>query len=80
MKKTITASVTFVVQDRTDADDENRKHRNPDKPFELMDPDGYRESFVNTVEEAERLVQQLIENELGLSGGVALGSVQIETN
>ena len=79
MKVAITASVTFVVQDRTDPDDENRHRRNPSMPFELMDPDNYRQDFVNTLEEAELAVQQEVENSLGLSGGVVLGSVHIET-
>lgn len=76
---TITASVTFVVQDRTDADDENRVlHRNPTKPYELMDSDGFRQDFVSSVDEAEEQVRVTIEDALGLSGGIALGHVSIK--
>lgn len=79
MKMTITASVTYVVQDRTDPDDENRKHRHPSRPFELMDSDNFTSCFVNTVEEAEEQVRKELEEALGLSGGIALGNVDIET-
>lgn len=79
MKKLITASITFVVQDRTDADDENRQHRDPGKPFELMDSDNFRDSFADSIDEASLRVREIIENELGLSGGIELRSVDIET-
>lgn len=80
MRKTITASVTYVIQDRTDPDDQNRQdHRDPNKPWELMDSDNFRDAFVDSVEEAEQRVRYLLEDALGLSGGVALGVVDITT-
>jgi len=80
MKKVIKATVTFVVQDRTDPDDSNRaEHRNPEKPFEVMDSDGFREDFAMSIEEAEEQVRAAVEEALGLSAGVALGHVEIET-
>ena len=79
MRNVITASVIFVVQDRTDDDDENRMHRSPSKPLEVMDSDGFRQCFVNTLEEAEDSVRESMEDMLGLSGGVELGAVAIET-
>lgn len=80
MKMVITASVVFVVQDRTDPDDDNRRlHRDPSKLLELMDSDGFRQCFVSTIEEAEESVRQTVEDGLGLSGGVMLGHVSIET-
>jgi hypothetical protein len=80
MKKTITATVTYTLQDRTDPDDANRaEHRNPEKPFEVMDSDGFRETFAASVEEAEEAIAEAVGEALGLSCGVALGTVDIET-
>ena len=80
MNKLITVSVTFVVQDRTDEDDANRQqYRNPEMPFELMDSDNFRESFYNTVEDAAEAAGRVVEDALGLSGGVGLGAVVVTT-
>lgn len=70
MKKKITASVTFIVQDN---ELENGK------PYELMDPDNFRETFVESVEEAQDYVVNMVEDSLGISGGVVLGHVTIQT-
>ncbi len=75
---TLTATIKFTVQDRTDADDENRQHRSPEKKFELMDSDNFREAFVESVDEAKIIVHDAIVDAFGLSGGIALGSVDIK--
>jgi len=81
MKKVITASVTYVIQDRTDPNDEVRQlFRTPGKPFELLDSDNIRYGFVDSVEEAEENVREFIVDALGLSGGVALGVVNVVTS
>lgn len=70
MKKAIKATVVFTVQDN---ELENGM------PYELMDPDNFRCSFVETVKDAEREVIDMVVEALALSGGLALGSVSIET-
>ena len=78
MKTTITATVTYVLQDRTDPDDANRQqYRDPDKRFEVMDSDNFLEGFVASEEEAVELVRSVVEEALGLSGGIALGAVEV---
>ena len=80
MKKVITVSVTYVVQDRTDPDDADRKqYRNPERALEVMDSDNFRSCFVSTVEEAVSEVRKEVEDALGLSGGVVLGAAEITT-
>jgi len=49
------------------------------KEFELLDSDGFRDSFQDSLGEAEQRVRELVEDALSLSGGVALGSVKITT-
>ena len=72
MKKKITASVTFIVQD-------NSHNIGFGKPLELMDPDNFREAFVESVEEAQDEVVKIVEDGLGISGGAVLGHVTIQT-
>lgn len=74
MKKQVivTATVTFIVQ--------NSLSTNPGlSPLEILDSDGFREAYVHTLPEAEAYIRQIVEEALGLSGGIGLGNVTIET-
>ncbi len=87
MNKKITASVHFLLRDNSTTGEDPGSvagfhmcdqgwHR---QPYEVMDPDNFRHSFVDTQEEAEQDVSELVQDAMGLSGGVALGRVDITT-
>lgn len=77
MAKLIKATVNFVATRATkETCDQVGK---PYGTIEVMDPDNIRYTFVETMEEAEKAVREYVEDQLGLSGGIALGNVDIET-
>lgn len=75
MKKLIKVTVFYTFQE-TPAD--VQPPGGGRKEFELLDSDGFRDSFHDTLESATARVTENVEDALGLSGGVALGAVAIE--
>jgi hypothetical protein len=75
MKKLIKATVTYTFQP-TPAD--VQPPGGGRKEFELLDSDGFRDSFHDDLESATARVTENVEDALGLSGGVALGAVTLE--
>ncbi len=46
--------------------------------IEVLDADNFRHAFYETEEEAVADIKDTVEDAMGLSGGVALGTVQVE--
>lgn len=70
MKKVIEATITYVLQDATHEAAKGRK-------YEIMDSDGFRQDFVNSEADAILSIREAVEDQMGLSSGVALGNVKI---
>ncbi len=72
MRKSITVTLGFIVQRRTDdPDDPNRCHRSPDKPLEVLDSDGDRYCFAADEADAEQHVRDFVEGAMGVASFVA---------
>jgi len=76
MAKLINITVTYRMQ-RT-SQEVCEKLGQPLGTIEVLDSDGFRDSFHSTEEEAVARVTEVVEDALGLSGGVALGAVKVE--
>lgn len=76
MAKLVKATVNYVVTQISPQDCE--RYAKPAGTFEVLDPDNFREAFVDSEEEGVELVRATLEEALGLSGGVALGNVSLE--
>lgn len=73
MDKLITVSVTYTLKVHPTSQEPGRGR------FELINSDGVRECWCNSVSEAEEYAREDVEDGMNLSGGMGLGYVNITT-
>ena len=76
MKKLIKATLNFTMQRASVEVCE--KFSQPLGIIEVLDSDGFRQCFAETEAAAVESVRETLIDELGLSGGIALGTVDVE--
>jgi len=76
MAKLIKITVTYKMQRASE--EVCKRFNRPLGSIELLDSDNFRDSFHATEAEAIVAAQTVVEDALGLSGGIALGAVEVE--